>query len=84
MLETTHQGLLEVRLLGLKFPKFLNELPSLQVTLSHGTELKMYEIGDSLAAQWVRLHVSTAEGMGLIPGSGTKIPHATQPNNNNK
>ena len=33
--------------------------------------------GTSLAVQWLRLHASTAEGMGSIPGQGTKIPHAT-------
>lgn len=27
----------------------------------------------SLAAQWLGLHISTAPGMGSIPGSGTKI-----------
>ena len=28
--------------------------------------------------QWlIRLHTSNAGGMGLIPGQGTKIPHAT-------
>ena len=31
----------------------------------------------SLAVQWFRLHASTAEGMGSIPGGGNKIPHAT-------
>ena len=31
----------------------------------------------SLAVQWLRLHASTAGGMGSIPGWGTKIPHAT-------
>ena len=25
--------------------------------------------------QWLRLHASTAGGMGLIPGQGTKMPH---------
>ena len=30
----------------------------------------------SLAVQWLRLHVSTAGCTGLIPGRGTKIPHA--------
>ena len=80
----THLELLEVRWLELKFLKFLNELTLLQVTLSHGTEWKMYEIGASLAVQWVRHHASTTEGMGLIPAWGTKIPHATQPNNDNK
>ena len=32
--------------------------------------------GTSLAVQWLELHVSTAEGTGLIPGRGTKIPYA--------
>ena len=34
--------------------------------------------GTSLALQWLRLHVSTAVGMGSIPGWGTKIPHVAQ------
>ena len=33
--------------------------------------------GNSLAVQWLRLCACTAGGMGLIPGRGTKIPHAT-------
>ena len=32
---------------------------------------------DFLAVQWLRLCSSTAEGMGLIPGWGTKTLHAT-------
>ena len=27
-------------------------------------------------AQWLRLRVSNAGGMGSTPGQGTKIPHA--------
>ena len=38
--------------------------------------LKYYP-GTSLAVQWLRLHASTAGGTDLIPGQGTKIPHAT-------
>ena len=30
----------------------------------------------SLGIQWLRVHISIVEGMGLIPGQGTKIPHA--------
>ena len=30
----------------------------------------------SLAVQWLRLHASNAEDMGLICGWGTEIPHA--------
>lgn len=33
-------------------------------------------IGTSLALQWLRLHNSIAGGVCLIPGQGTKIPHA--------
>ena len=28
--------------------------------------------------QWLGVHVSTARGMGSIPGQGSKIPQATQ------
>ena len=35
-------------------------------------------MGTSLAVQWLRVHASTAGGMGLIPGQGTKIPHAVR------
>ena len=31
-----------------------------------------------------RLHASTAEGLGLIPGRGTKIPHAVWPKKRKK
>ena len=31
-----------------------------------------------LAVQWLRLHTSTAGGMGSIPGLGTKNPYATK------
>ena len=29
-----------------------------------------------MGLQWLRLCISTAGGMGFIPGQGTKIPHA--------
>ena len=32
--------------------------------------------GTTLVIQQLRFHASTAEGMGLIPGQGTKTPHA--------
>ena len=35
--------------------------------------------GMSLTVQWLSLHASTAEGMGLSPSWGTDIPHATWP-----
>ena len=31
-----------------------------------------------LAAQWLGLHTFTAEGVGSVPGQGTKIPQAVQ------
>ena len=36
------------------------------------------EVRTSPVVQWLRPHTLNAEGMGLIPGWGTKIPHATQ------
>ena len=33
--------------------------------------------GTSLVVQWLRLCASTVGGESLIPGQGTKIPHAT-------
>ena len=36
-------------------------------------------VGNSLVAQWLGLRTSTAEGLGSIPGLGTKIPQATCP-----
>ena len=41
------------------------------------SELKV-NIRTSLTVQWLRLCVSTAGGMGLIPSWGTKIPHASR------
>ena len=40
------------------------------------TEIKISRT--SLGVQWLRLCTPNAGGMGLIPGWGTKIPHATQ------
>ena len=37
---------------------------------------KTENVGTSLVVQWLRLLTSTSEGMGLIPGWGTKILHA--------
>ena len=37
---------------------------------------KSLAIGTSLMVQWLRLQAANAGGMGLIPGQGTKIPHA--------
>ena len=37
-------------------------------------------MGDSPVVQCLRLQASTAGGMGSVPGQGTKISHAMQPN----
>ena len=42
------------------------------------------EIGNPLAVQWLGLCASTAGGRGLIPGQGTKIPHAVRHSRGNK
>ena len=39
---------------------------------------KYKNIKSMLGLSWVRLCTSTAGGVGLIPGRGTKIPHASQ------
>ena len=39
---------------------------------------KITLLGTSLAIQWLRLCVSTAGGMGSVPGWGARILHATQ------
>ena len=31
-----------------------------------------------MVVQWLRLRASTAEGMGSVPGQGTRIQHALQ------
>ena len=41
--------------------------------------IRLVVLGTSLAVQWLGLHASTAGGKGLIPGRGTKIPHAAWP-----
>ena len=43
---------------------------------SQGHRLKNAIPGTSLVVQWLRLRVSNAGGVCLIPGWGTKIPHA--------
>ena len=35
-------------------------------------------IGNSLVVQWLELQTFTAEGVGSVPGWGTKIPQAMQ------
>ena len=45
--------------------------------ISHPAPAQETPLGTSQVVQWLRLHASNAGGMGLIPGQGTKIPHAT-------
>ena len=35
-----------------------------------------------MVVQWLRLQASTAEGMGSVPGQGTRIQHASQTKTN--
>ena len=35
-------------------------------------------MGNSLVVQWLGFRAFTAEGLGSIPGQGTKIPQAVQ------
>ena len=45
--------------------------------MTHSEEESKYPtIGASLAVQWLRHHVSISRGTDLIPGRGSKIPHA--------
>ena len=48
------------------------------------TDQKKKKKGTSLVVQWVRPYTSTAGGVGLILGRGTKIPHAPWPKKNKK
>ena len=43
---------------------------------AYSLKKKKSDIGTSLAVHWLRLHVPNAGYTGLIPGWGTKIPHA--------
>ena len=63
--------------------KILEENPEVHGELDLVLGFKGEEGGDSLAVQWLGLHASTAGGMGLIPGRGTKIPQ-TVPHGQNK
>ena len=40
--------------------------------------LRSYLVRNSLVFQWLGLHALTVRDLGLIPGQGTKISHATQ------
>ena len=40
------------------------------------TGWKGLPLGTSLVVQWLRLCSASAGGVGLVPGRGTKIPHA--------
>ena len=41
------------------------------------------QLGDFLVCPVVKTSPSNAEGAGLIPGQGAKIPHASLPKNQN-
>ena len=49
---------------------------TLQGTFDKRHAQEWQRLGTSLVVQWLGLWASTAGGVGLIPGWGTKIPHA--------
>ena len=61
---------------GLGLPRWLSAGDAGDAVQSLGREDPLVMKRTSLAVQWLRLQVSTAEGVGLIPGQGTRIPHA--------
>ena len=48
----------------------------LNALLLFGLYKKVFLYGTSLAVQWLRLHASTAKGIGSVPTGETKIAHA--------
>ena len=52
--------------------------PSFCVVMDTPLDESQSRTGASLAVQQLGLAASTAGGAGLIPGQGTKIPHAVQ------
>ena len=53
------------------------ELACCSMSTSHYLCLKYLILGTSLMVQWLRLHTSSAGGVSLIHGLGTKLPNAT-------
>ena len=51
---------------------------SLHFFLKSEKKINFKRLGTSLKVQWLRLCTSSVEGMGSIPGRGTKILQATQ------
>ena len=51
-------------------------ITTLQGTFDKRHAQEWQRLGTSLVVQWLGLWASTAGGVGLIPGWGTKIPHA--------
>ena len=48
------------------------------------SKLRSVDVGTSLVVQWLGLRASTAGGAVMIPGQGTKIPHAASHNQKKK
>ena len=51
--------------------------------LSQPGLLSLNAIGTSLVVLWLRIHLPFQRGVGLIPGQGGKIPHASRPKKQN-
>ena len=50
--------------------------PQAALRLDAEAESRKERAGTSLAVQWLRLYTPNAQGMGSIPGWGTRVPHA--------
>ena len=64
----------------IRFPK----LWKMKQTYNNMSFISVEQSGNSLVVQWLQFHPSTEDGMGLIPGKGTKIPHAAPLGQENK
>ena len=65
------------RMLSLNWASVVSEEPQSPEPVVKGRRNKVQR-RDFLGVKWVRLHASTAGGVGSIPSQGTKIPQAMQ------
>ena len=56
---------------------FGDKIPSRILFTKYSSQSEVLRSGTSMAVQWLRLCAPIAGGVGLTPGQGTKILHAT-------
>ena len=61
-------------MLALEQVSVINDLKGTKGFRNKEKAIKKSNQGASLAAHWLRLHASTAGGVGSIPAQGTTIP----------